>query len=141
MRLRLTKVDEFQFLTCVKNEVWGSNSARFKSWQIGDLLGFIVEKQIAGLAEVTGSPFKSDKPVWDNGLFPNRIPIKFISLFEQGNRPNILGPIRDTLTSVWTASYGWGILNQVLLVNPKADIIYNEIIRHKSYESYLMPNF
>jgi hypothetical protein len=57
MRLRLTKVDEFQFLTCIKNGVWGSNSARFADWQIGDLLAIIVDKQIAGLSEVSGSPF------------------------------------------------------------------------------------
>ena len=76
MRLRLTKVDEFQFLTCVKHEVWGSKSARFSDWQVGDYLAIIVEKQIAGLAEVCGEPFTSQQKVWDNGLFPNRIPIK-----------------------------------------------------------------
>jgi hypothetical protein len=138
MRLRLTKVDEFQFLTCVKNEVWGSNSARFNGWKIGDLLVFIVEKQIAGLAEVSGPPYKSDKTVWDNGLFPNRIPIKFNYLFEKGDRPNILGTIREALISVWTNMYGWGILNQVLLIEPQAEIIFEEITRHISKKSEII---
>ena len=35
MRIRITKVDEFQLLTCLQHGLWGSNSARFKDWQIG----------------------------------------------------------------------------------------------------------
>ncbi len=43
MRLRLTKIDEFQFLTCVKHQVWGSKTNRFKQWQRGDYLAIIVD--------------------------------------------------------------------------------------------------
>ena len=75
MRLRLTKVEEYQFLTCVKHEIWGSKSARFNDWKNGDYLAIIVDKQIAGLAEVSGAAFQSQEKVWDNGLFPNGITI------------------------------------------------------------------
>ena len=54
MCLRLTKVDELQFLTCVKHQVWGSKTPRFKDWKAGDYLVFTVDKAIAGLAEVSG---------------------------------------------------------------------------------------
>ena len=101
MRLRFTAVDEYQFLTCVKNEVWGSKSARFRDWQKGDLLAVVVEKQIAGLGKVSGEPYKSDKIVWDNGLFPYRVPIKFDYLFDKQHRPPVLGKIRDVLANVW----------------------------------------
>ena len=140
MRLRLTKVDEFQFLTCVKNEVWGSNSARFSDWQIGDLLAIIVDKQIAGVAEVSGIPFRSEKIVWDNGLFSFRIPIKFNHLFDKQHRPQILGNIRDALINAWTTRYGWGILNQYLLDEKNAEIIVKEIICRESQNSDIHKN-
>ncbi|OGG51979.1 MAG: hypothetical protein A3F84_15285 [Candidatus Handelsmanbacteria bacterium RIFCSPLOWO2_12_FULL_64_10] len=81
MRLRITKVDEYQFLTCVKNAVWGSKAARFNDWKVGDFLAITAEKAIAGLAEVAGEPYFSKKPVWDNGIFPHRIPLKLPMCF------------------------------------------------------------
>ena len=112
MRLRLTKLDEFQFLTCVKHELWGSKKRRFDDWQTGDHLALIVNKAIAGLAEVMGEPFVSQKRVWDNDVFPHRIPVKFKHVMRPENRPPILGDIRDALMSEWGRNYGWGILNQ-----------------------------
>jgi hypothetical protein len=52
-RLRVTKVDEFQFLTCLKHEVWGSQKARFKDWRPGDQIAFIVDKRLAALTNLT----------------------------------------------------------------------------------------
>jgi hypothetical protein len=72
MRLRLTKVDEYQFLTCVKHNLWGSEHARFRDWRNGDCLAVIVDKDIAGLGEVNGNPFVSKERVWDNGIYPHR---------------------------------------------------------------------
>lgn len=128
MRLRLTKVDEFQFLTCLKHEVWGSKNARFKDWQIGDYLVFTVDKAIAGLAEVSGGPYVSKEQVWDNGLFPHRIPLKFLHALSPQSRLPILGGIRDALLAAWgPTSYGWGILNQSLLPGDSANIIISAI--------------
>jgi len=140
MRLRLTKVDDFQFLTCVKNEVWGSKSARFSDWQIGDYLAIIVNKQLAGLAEVSGPTFQSDKKVWDNGVFPYRIPLKFKYLFDNNNRPQILGKIRDALINAWTTRYGWGILNQQLLDENNAEIIIKEITSRTNQITNILEN-
>ena len=41
MRLRITKIDEYQFLTCLKHGLWGSKSARFKTWKVGDKLAIM----------------------------------------------------------------------------------------------------
>jgi hypothetical protein len=68
VRLRITKIDEYQFLTCLKHGLWGSKTARFKTWAVGDKLAIIVEKSLAGLCEVAGSPYESRDKVWDNGL-------------------------------------------------------------------------
>ncbi|MDA2912910.1 hypothetical protein MYX77_02930 [Acidobacteriia bacterium AH_259_A11_L15] len=127
MRLRLTKVDEFQFLTCFQHQLWGSRSARFKDWKPKDYLVIIVDKAIAALAEVSDPPFLSKERIWDNGLFPHRIPIKFPHAILPENRPPILGEIRDALTSTWGPKYGWGILNQNLLEESAAQTIIKSI--------------
>jgi len=127
VRLRLTKIDEYQFLTCLKHSLWGSRSARFKDWQQGDYLSFIVEKALAGLAEIAGEPFQSDKRVWDNDLFPYRIPIKFIHILAKDERVLLLGEVRDALTSSWGPRYGWGILNQQVIADDHADTIVRAI--------------
>jgi len=128
VNLRLTKLNEFQFLTCVKHRVWGSKIARFGKWKEGDSLAFIVDKSIAGIAKVSGKPFKSNESVWDNGLFPHRIPIKFTHLILPENRPPVLGQIRDALmSSAAGASYGMYILNQTLLPDGPADTILQVI--------------
>lgn len=132
MRVRLTKVDEFQFLTCVKNSVWGSKNARFSDWRVGDFLAIIVEKQIAGLARVEGPSYHSEVRIWDNGVFPHRIPVKFDYLFNKQHRPQILGPIRDVLIKEWTPKYGWGILNQRLIDDSNAEVIVREITSRPS---------
>lgn len=131
MRLRITKVDEYQLLTCIKNNVWGSKNARFKQWELGDYLAIIVDRDIAALAQVSGPPYESQESVWDNGLFPHRIPISFVHAAFPKNRRPVLGKIRDALMEAWGVSpqyYGWGILNQRLLDGEHAHIIVNEII-------------
>lgn len=140
MRLRVTKVDEYQFLTCVKHEIWGSRSARFSDWQVGDYLVIIVDKHVAGLAEISGKSFLSEAKVWDNGLFPNRIPLKFKSLFDKDHGPQILGNIREAFVNAWTTRYGWGILNQCLIEGANAEIIFNEIKARPSQLSELTSN-
>lgn len=127
-RLRLTKVDEYQYLTCFKHSLWGSKSARFKDWHKDDHLAFIVDNTLAGLAIVNGVPFHSEKKVWDNGVFPYRIPIKFIHAVDKGQRIPILGDVREVLTSAWGPRYGWGILNQQVISGDAAAIIIKAII-------------
>jgi len=126
-RLRITKIDQYQYLTCLKNSLWGSRSARFKDWQEGDYLAFIVSKTLAGLAEVVGKPFQSKQKVWDNDLFPFRIPMRFIHALSPENRVPVLGEVREALTSVWGPYYGWGILNQQVLTEPVAGVIVKAI--------------
>ena len=128
MRVRITKVDEYQFLSCLKHSLWGSKSARFKNWRKGDYLVFIVDKALTGYAEISGEPFQSDEKVWDDGLFPYRIPLKFRQILAKTDRIPILGEIREILVSQWGNSYGWGILNQQLLTDSSAEKIITAFI-------------
>ncbi len=127
MRVRLSSIDEYQLLTCYKHELWGSKSDRFGDWQQSDYLVLTVNKTLAALAYVFGKPFKSNEKVWDNGLYPFRIPIKFQIIVEPDARPLILGEIRDVLTSVWGPTYGWGILNQQVLEGDVAEKLLSAI--------------
>jgi hypothetical protein len=128
VRLRLVKVDEYQFLTCLKHSLWGSRSARFKDWHEGDYLAFIVDKSLAALAQVVAAPFQSKEVIWDNDLFPYRIPLKFVHVTTKNQRTPLLGQVRDALIAAWGHRYGWGILNQQLLTNSSADIIVKAIL-------------
>lgn len=91
------------------------------------MLAFIVDKNIAGLAEVTGGHFYSDETIWSNGLFPFRIPIEFIYVLDIKDRVPILGQVRDTIMRAWGTHYGWGILNKKVLPEDAARTIVNEI--------------
>jgi hypothetical protein len=127
MRVRVTKVDEYQFLTCLKHRLWGSKSSRFKDWRMGDAIVFLVGKSVAGLAYVSGPPFQSKEPVWDTGIFPHRIPLGFKHVISAANRPPVLGEIRDSLVSAFGPNYGWGILTQQALPEMHAEKLVGAI--------------
>jgi hypothetical protein len=132
--MRLTSIDEFQLLTCFKNSLWGSQSARFRDWLRGDYLVILVDKAIAAVAQVDGKPFVSKKKVWDNGVYAHRIPIKFLKLIPRSERPPILGPVRDEFIHTIGPQYGYVILNQLLLPGNLAELIL-KAIEHVSDES------
>jgi hypothetical protein len=100
---------------------------RFGEWQQGDYLLLAVNKSLAALAQIAGKPFKSNERVWDNGLYPYRIPIRFLNVVQPQARPLLLGEIRDVLTSVWGPTYGWGILNQQLLEGDVAEKLVSAV--------------
>ena len=123
MRMRLTKIDEYQFLLCVKHGIWGSKSARFSDWYEGDKFAIIVDKSLAALAEVSGPAFESQDKVWDNGVFPYRIPLRFLHVLVPKQRPPILGDVRDALMKQWGTKYGFRILNQEVLESPASEVV------------------
>ena len=128
MRLRLTKIDEYQFLTCLQHQVWGSDRVRFKDWKVGDYLVFIVDKAVAGLAQVSGESFFSDQLVWENNLYPYRIPIKFIQVMVPEHRPPVSGKIRGTITSEVGSQYSWLIITQRPILGNAAKNIIDSIL-------------
>jgi hypothetical protein len=132
MRLRLVKIDEFQLLTCIRHGLWGAKTARFRQWKEGDRLGVVVDKALAAVGKVSGKPFRGKDKVWDNGEFPNRIKIDFTHYLDPDDRPPVLGDIRQALIELWCKDdpknrWGYGILNQLLIESPQADIIADAI--------------
>lgn len=126
-RLRLAKIDEYQFLSCITHGIWGSEIDRFSRWELGELLAFKVDNALAGMAVVTGEPYVSTTIVWESGLYPFRLPIRFVHVLSPNDRPEFVGELRDTVISEWGKNYGWGILRQALLVGPTAATLISAI--------------
>jgi hypothetical protein len=95
-------------------------------WKEGEYLVLIVDKTLAGLAEVSGKPFVSNERVWDNGIFPNRIPIRFVHISEKAKRPRI-EEIEDVLISALGKKYVWGIVLQKVVSGDDAKRIIDAI--------------
>ena len=140
-RVRLTTVDELQMLTCVGRSLWGSKSARFKEWRPGDCLVIVVDKAFAALGRVVGPSFQSNEPVWDNGIFPNRIPVEFGDVILPEHRPPILGHVRDALASSFPAGgYGLAMLNQLLLPPEAAAAVLETFQSAPNDQDYIASN-
>ena len=127
MRLRLASMRESQFLQCVRNGLWGTEGRFLRKWTSDDMLAFIVEKEFAGLAKVSGKYFYSDQVVWSNGLYPHRIPIDFVCLLDTADRLPMQGPIRDAIMGAWGRQYGWGIVNKIELPEDVATMLVKEM--------------
>ncbi len=128
MATRIGKVkDERHLLKCIEHQVWGSNSyTSYGSWRTGDVLLFICNG-LAGIAEVSGPMYYSVDEVWDNGLFPYRVPLRFKHLVNERDRPQIAGDIRSALIREWGPTYGIGILNKRALSDATSQMIIRAI--------------
>jgi hypothetical protein len=140
LNLRLCKIDEHGFLVCVKHAVWGSKRNRFKSWKVGDQLAFIVGKSIAGLAKVSGKPFYSKEVIWRNGVFPNRIPLKFTHILAKDDRVPMDGEVMDILTSAWGKRYSWGLVMLKPLPEKESKRIIEMIQSRKNHLDWYVRN-
>lgn len=124
MRLRIATLSELQFLRCLQYEVWGSGSSvGLRRWKKGDMLAFVVDKKIAGLAEVVGEPYRSEEEIWENGLFPERIAVKFRWVLDEVGRSSTQGRVQDILVRAWGPHYGWGIVSKQVLPEDAAKTI------------------
>ncbi|MEM3726111.1 MAG: hypothetical protein QXY74_05195 [Candidatus Bathyarchaeia archaeon] len=138
LNLRLCKIDEHGFLVCIKYGVWGSRKNRFIKWKAGDHLAFVVEKSLAGLAEVSGKPFYSEKVIWRNGVFPFRIPLKFKHVLSKEDRVPLDGEVTGILTSAWGKRYSWGFAVLKTLPEKDAEKIMKIICSRPNHlDSYL----
>jgi hypothetical protein len=126
LNLRIFILDERQFLTCVKYLLWGSGRTHINKWNIGDFLVLIVDKRLAGLAEVSGKPFTSDKKIWDKAVFPHRVRIKFLHVPRKEERPSI-EKVKDPLMASLGKRYYWGIILQKIVTGDNAEKIVRAI--------------
>jgi len=91
MKTRIASVDYKTFLLCYKYNLWGENNVYLSKWEVGDQLVFKVGGKILALAEINGEAYLDDTIIWDNGLFWNRLPIKFKKILSPNNGIDFLG--------------------------------------------------
>jgi len=141
VRLRTTpSVDECQFLTCLKHDLWAARKRRFGNWQVGDLLAFIVDRRLAGLGEVSGKPFESEEPVFEDHTYPYRIPIRFEHVTRQENRCEIPESIREA--PVWKSrmAFEFAIAQQHPMPDDCAEIIAQTVRSRPNDLEYFQDN-
>ncbi len=126
MNTRIVKIDDLQFLICLKNELWGSNRNSFKKWKIDDRLIFSIDKKLTAVSKITDKPFYSESVVWDNNIFPYRIPINFEIVLDKNDRIP-LSEVREILAESWGKSYGWAFQCQQPLKEKNA----NKLLDHE----------
>lgn len=130
-RLRVVGTSEQNFRRCLQHKLWGAQTDRFKDWKLGDLVAFDIDSKLAGLAEVTGERFESAVPVWQDGVYPHRVPLKFLNAARTEHRIAIDGGVRDALISAFPqfgpGKWGLGIRGQVLLPSAQSIAIINAI--------------
>jgi len=126
-RLRLTKIDQYQLLTCMRHQVWGNQQNRFADWQVGDYLAFKVDNALAALAQVAGPRYTSKDQIWEDRLAPHRVPLNFVHYIAAKNRPPIEGTIGQALRKGNPSGLGLTILRQKLLPDESAKIIFDAI--------------
>jgi len=140
MNVRVASIDEYQFLICVKYNVWGANLGRLSKWKSGDFLMFIVDKKITALAEVIGEHFVSDDVLWDNGFYNHRIGLKFLYILDEKDRIIVNDEIKELFIKSWGKNYGVGILNKTLISGEIAKILVEMIQKQPNSLQYYMDN-
>jgi hypothetical protein len=113
--LRLVKVSESNLRVSVEHRVWGAEADRFRSWQIGEYIGFLTSDGLAALAKVSGLPFESNLMIWEGAIYLYRIPIDFVTVISFSQRGLVGSAVRSLLRETLGQGYGMRILKQSLL--------------------------
>lgn len=133
MTMRIVKVSGRDFWVCVRHGVWGSNASRFRKWQKGDHLIFLVEGHVAGMAEVAGEEYCDDDAIWAKE-YVFRIPIDFRSIILPENRPRISQHIKESFYSNKNrmTNYGSYLGTQSIIPDAAARILYKTVMAAKN---------
>ena len=112
MPTRLAKVSELNALLAFRHKTWGSRRDAFKPWSVGDEIAFVIGKSLAGSAIVAGQSYQSEEKDLARRSYPYRLPISFKHFILSGDRPPLLGEVREALMSVYGAKWGFAMINQ-----------------------------
>ena len=131
---------EMKYWLCVTNEtnwgvvklksVWGVNDRQgdkiFLAKEGDKLVFYIKPMKIGGIFEIVSKPFREENPIFEGGIYPNRVKIKPILL------PNQLLEFRPLITKLHfiTQKKMWGghLQGKAMRLIPKEDF---ELIKKK----------
>lgn len=140
MAIRIASVDKSTFFTCIKHNLWGANNGSVDKWNIGDTLIFKVNNSLKAVARIVDKPYVDDTPIWENGLFWNRVPLEFDNILNDENSITFSGEIRDMFLREWGINYGWVILNKYPLKDDIAGSILKQFETKENNISYYKEN-
>lgn len=132
MKTRCVSVDKKQFDVCMEKKLWGSNIRTFADWEAGDYLIFFADKQVSAITRISGEPYYSKEPVWDNGAYPNRIAIEIDLLLEDHLKASVTSLVKEALLNHYGPHYGYVFQNLISVEPPLISIINKEIGRLSS---------
>ena len=111
MKIRFTAIDEYNMLVSLKHKTWGSKTNRFRIWEEGDLIVLRVKQQVACVLKITGPSYKSEVPLWSNGVFQWRIPVELHTYFAPDQREGISYFAEESLLDSFGSKYGLALQN------------------------------
>jgi hypothetical protein len=124
MAMRLVKVSsEENLLLSLQHGVWGARRDILRSWRPNDEIAFVVGKNLAALAQVTGSAFENTDLVWHDDEYRYRIPITFKHFTLAGERPPLLGDVREALIAAFGPKWSFAMITQTPILAHAADTI------------------
>jgi hypothetical protein len=134
--LRLVKTNELDFLVCVQNGLFGRSTDFIKQWNKGEKIVFIVNEDIAGVAEVVGDYYMDDKPLWIRDENQHRIAVTFSHIFSEKNRPSF-SKHKDELRKFYGRTWGNVFVLRKQLPSHIVKSIMNSVGSHKSDNSVI----
>ena len=109
--MRLMKSKRWQsFEVARDNNVWANNKKRFSKWEVGEKLIMLIEEDGVALGEITGLPLYSEEVLWEDDLYPWRIPISFELITKGEEGEAIQRRLKEIIKEGYGPNYGILIL-------------------------------
>lgn len=111
--MRVASVPSWKFAdVVVANSVWGSNHSRFGKWVLGEKLVLLIGKEGVVVATVRGTPFTSDRMIWEGDLYEYRIPVHIEKVLRGDTGKAAAKAVRQALSEGLGSYYGAYIMSQ-----------------------------
>ena len=123
MNVRVVCINRDSFDICREYNLWASKTKRIKNWNIGDVLVFRVNGNIAGYAKVTSEMFESDLAYWSDALYVYRFNLGDWNLLSENSWIEVNSEIKTLFMDSWGDHYGLKMINQVPLLEKQATIL------------------
>ena len=122
--MRIASVPSWKFAdVVVANSVWGSNRSRFGKWEQGETLVLLIGKDGVLVATVSGTPFTSDRMIWEDDLYEYRIPVRIEKVLRGAAGVAAGQAVRKALAEGLGGIYGAYIMSQSKLPEEVEELV------------------
>lgn len=122
--MRIASVPSWKFAdVVVANSVWGSNRSHFGKWEPRETLVLLVGKEGVLVATVSGTPFMSDRMIWEEDLYEYRIPVHVEKILRGTEGAAANQAVRKALAAGLGNIYGAYIMSQSMLPEEVEELV------------------